>query len=223
MYAYCNNDPILLQDSSGSRPIIGGGLRDETAEQRKLSFSYINPQIKSPYNVGSGPYGSADAAAIAFASNTYSKTAYSRHEYGAAIYAQTKNGVTTYNYTTPIAGNPHNIKLGRIQVPSGTKKVATIHTHPRANNFSGRERNAVKGDIPVARRRGINSYVVGPSLNVRKYTVSTNDNSIIGTAYPIALTSWQKEALLAEFQISWDSHFESCKYSNCNPGDFPGR
>ena len=50
MFAYCNNNPVLLQDSSGSRPIIGGGLRDETPEQRRLSFSYINPQIKSPYN-----------------------------------------------------------------------------------------------------------------------------------------------------------------------------
>ena len=49
MYAYCNNDPILLQDSSGSRPIIGGGLRDETAEQRKLSLSYISSANRRRY------------------------------------------------------------------------------------------------------------------------------------------------------------------------------
>ena len=49
MYAYCNNDPILLQDSSGSRPILGGGLRDETAEQRKMSLSYISSANRRRY------------------------------------------------------------------------------------------------------------------------------------------------------------------------------
>ena len=42
MFAYCNNNPVLLRDSTGSRPIIGGGLRDETPEQRRLSLSYIS-------------------------------------------------------------------------------------------------------------------------------------------------------------------------------------
>lgn len=132
------------------------------------------------------------------------------------IYAQTKNGVTTYNYTTPIAGNPHNIKLGRIQVPSGTKKVAAIHTRPKGITFSD-------ADIANAERRGINAFVVGPNLKLQKYNVISHKTSSLGRVYPIALTSWQKEALLSEFQISWDSHSETCDRRDCSPGDFPGR
>ena len=49
MFAYCDNNPVLLQDSTGSRPIIGGGLRDETPEQRKLSFSYISSTNRQRY------------------------------------------------------------------------------------------------------------------------------------------------------------------------------
>ena len=45
MFAYCLNSPIILEDSTGSRPVIDD-LRGETAEQRELSFSYIRANVK---------------------------------------------------------------------------------------------------------------------------------------------------------------------------------
>ena len=41
MYAYCNNNPVMLEDSEGNRPVVGASLRNETKEEKALSFAYM--------------------------------------------------------------------------------------------------------------------------------------------------------------------------------------
>ncbi|MBR6918276.1 MAG: RHS repeat-associated core domain-containing protein, partial [Clostridia bacterium] len=41
MFAYCNNNPVMLVDSYGTRPIISSDPNNETDEERKLSFEYM--------------------------------------------------------------------------------------------------------------------------------------------------------------------------------------
>ena len=47
MFAYCNNSPISLEDSSGNRPVVGTSLEKETPEERALSFKYMRDHKKS--------------------------------------------------------------------------------------------------------------------------------------------------------------------------------
>ena len=47
-FLYCYNNPILLSDYTGTRPVIGDSIRNETKEQRFMSFKCINSP-NSPY------------------------------------------------------------------------------------------------------------------------------------------------------------------------------
>ena len=49
-FLYCYNNPILLSDYTGTRPVIGDSIRNETKEQRFMSFKCINSP-NSPYVV----------------------------------------------------------------------------------------------------------------------------------------------------------------------------
>ena len=51
-FLYCYNNPILLSDYTGTRPVIGDSIRNETPEQRHMSFECINSP-NSPYVVNS--------------------------------------------------------------------------------------------------------------------------------------------------------------------------
>ena len=46
MFAYCNNNPITLSDSSGTRPILSSSTSSETAAERKAACEYMNRTIQ---------------------------------------------------------------------------------------------------------------------------------------------------------------------------------
>lgn len=49
MFAYCLSNPILFTDDSGSRPIVSASLRDETEDDKDVSFAYmraLSPKCK---------------------------------------------------------------------------------------------------------------------------------------------------------------------------------
>jgi len=158
------------------------------------------------------PYETADEAAMAFANSTYSSSRYARHEYGTVIYSVTIDGVTTYDFATPVSGTPHSVNYNNIRIPLGTKKVATAHTHPNSNRFSGADPDETSGDIPNAIRRGLDSYVIGPNLNLQKFSVSSGTTSGVGIASPVPLTSQQQAALVEQFSESWSNHLGTCGF-----------
>ena len=41
MFAYCNNNPVMFEDSTGTRPILSTSLRNETEDDKKASFEYM--------------------------------------------------------------------------------------------------------------------------------------------------------------------------------------
>ena len=212
MFTYCNNNPIILVDSGGSRPVVGASIKNETTAERKASCDYMNVNRALPYKF-------ADDAAMAFANATYRACQYILHEYGTVIYSRTINGVTTYGYATPVAGLPHKVNVNNIGIPYGTVRVATAHTHPNGNNFS--DNGEGKGDIPNANRRGLDSYVVGPNLWLQRYNVSSNTiDSEVALISPIALTSQQQAALVSQFAISWENHLGTCD-RGCNRRTWP--
>ncbi len=49
MFAYCNNNPITLSDSSGTRPILSSSTSSETAAERKAACEYMNRTIQLKY------------------------------------------------------------------------------------------------------------------------------------------------------------------------------
>lgn len=47
MFAYCNNNPILLVDSDGTRTVVGASLEKETSEERAISCAYMSQLAKT--------------------------------------------------------------------------------------------------------------------------------------------------------------------------------
>ena len=207
MFAYCGNNPINRKDPTGQ---FGITALIVTAVVAVCTVTLSGCSAKP--DPAPLPYKTADEAAMAFANSTYSSSSYIRHEYGTVIYSSTTNGTTTYDFATPVAGSPHSVGYGNVKIPSGTTKVATAHTHPNSNNFSGLKPGATSGDIPNAISRGLDSYVIGPNLNLQKYSISSGTVSVVGVASPVALTSQQQAALVSQFQISWDNHLGTCAF-----------
>ena len=210
MFAYCMNNPVMFIDPTGKSiglallglALLGGSM---------LFLSGCSATKKS--NPAPLPYKSADDAAKAFSEQVYSSSAYIRHEYSTEIYSRTVNGETTYNYNSPRAGQPHSASVGA-STPKGTKTVAYAHTHPNSNVFSS-------ADIQVAQNMGIDAYVVGPNLELQRYSVSSATTTNLGVISPIALTDEQRTSLVEEFQVSWDNHVEAGCNFGCNNMTWP--
>ena len=156
-------------------------------------------------------YASPEDAAVAFANEIYSSSLYIRHEYGTLIYSITVGGVTRFYYADPVAGNPHGTGTAYLDtvIPAGVDVVATAHTHPNSNTFSS-------SDISNANKRGLDNYVLGPSLNVLKYDVSAGQvvPNPVGQATLRPLSDIEKMQLYRRFESSWNNH--TCNFLYCN-------
>lgn len=208
MFAYCGNNPVNNCDPSGQffiSALLVGGLVLGSA--LLLSGCSAKPEPKPE------PYKSADDAARAFSEQVYSSSAYIRHEYSTEIYSRTVKGETTYNYNPPRAGKPHSASVGN-STPKGTKAVAYAHTHPNSNVFSG-------ADIRAAENLKIDAYVVGPNLELQRYSLSSASTTNIGGISPIALTDAQRSSLVTEFQVSWDAHIAAGCDFDCGSMTWP--
>ena len=203
MFAYCGNNPINRADPDGEFWGIVIGITLAVGLVASLSGCSAKPE----------PYRSADDAARAFSEQVYSSSSYIRHEYSTEIYSRDINGETTYNYNPPRAGKPHSASVGN-STPKGTKSVAYAHTHPNSNVFS-------EADIRAARNLKIDAYVVGPNLELQRYSLSSASITNLGVISPIALTDAQRSSLVAEFQVLWDAHVaEGCDF-NCGNMTWP--
>ena len=208
MFAYCGNNPVNNCDPSGQffiSALLVGGLVLGSA--LLLSGCSAKPEPKPE------PYKSADDAARAFSEQVYSSSEYIRHEYSTEIYSRTVKGETTYNYNPPRAGKPHSASVGN-STPKGTKVVAYAHTHPNSNVFSG-------ADIRAAENLKIDAYVVGPNLELQRYSLSSASITNIGGISPIALTDAQRSSLVTEFQVSWDAHIAAGCDFDCGSMTWP--
>ena len=205
MFSYCGNNSINRIDTNGQfwGAVVAVGL---LVGALALTLSGCSRTTSEPYT-------SADAAAKAFAKSTYSSSYYIRHEYATEIYSRTVKGKTTYNYNTPHSGNPHSVKVG-YATPRGTKVVGYAHTHPNSNEFSST-------DINVAQELHLDSYVIGPSHELKRYNNVSKEISTIGIIVPDELTDSQKEQLVSEFQVSWDKHISSGCDFKCYSKEWP--
>ena len=206
MFAYCGNNPVNRVDPTGQFWITAL-IVTAVAVVCTVALSGCSAKPKPE------PYKSADDAAKAFSEQVYSSSSYIRHEYSTEIYSRTINGETTYNYNPPRAGNPHSASVGN-STPKGTKTVAYAHTHPNSNVFSG-------ADIRAAENLKIDAYVVGPNLELQRYSLSSASTTNLGVISPIALTDAQRSSLVTEFQVSWDAHIaDGCDF-NCGSMVWP--
>ncbi len=202
MFAYCGNTPVICADPTGQ---------------------YLAPALfAGGCSAKPEPYKSPDEAAKAFLEQTYSSSSYIRHEYSTEIYSRTIKGETTYNFNPPRAGQPHSASVGK-PTPKGTKMVAYAHTHPNSNSFSGRAPGAISGDIPAAKSLGIDAYVVGPNLELQRYSVASGEITNLGVISPIALTDAQRFSLVVVFQVSWDTHISAGCDFDCGNMTWPTR
>ena len=190
MFAYCLDDPINLVDEAGESAVAVLLLG--------VLVVGIAAALGGSTSSAPEPYSSPDEAAKAFSESTYGPSRYIRHEYSADIYSRTVNGQITYNYTKPQAGNPHSVPVGG-KIPTGTQRVAYVHTHPNSNVFSD-------PDVQAAIKLQVNAYVVGPDLILQRYNLSNGSVDALGVILPGALTSSQKNTLTSRFRVSWDKH-----------------
>ena len=118
-----------------------------------------------------------------------------------------------YNFNPPRAGKPHSASVGN-STPKGTKAAAYAHTHPDSNVFSG-------ADIRAAQSLNIDAYVVGPNLELQRYSLASASATNLGVISPVALTDAQRSALITEFQVSWDTHISSGCDFGCGSMTWP--
>lgn len=211
MYAYCAFNPANYSDACGQ------------------CHGYANnPNLDSPgsgvkYGYNCGLYGvhvrkpkkfsSADEAAAAYATNTYSSSSYSRHEYGAEIYTNKNGG---YYLTGGRVGGPHQVSTGASYLPLGASLVATVHTHPSNNKYSDQ-------DLKNAHVRGVNNYLIGPNLMLQRYNVLDNTTSEICPISPIGLSESISQLLESTLRESWDNHLANCIGFSCEDKAWPNQ
>ena len=216
LFSYCTNNPANLKDSNGTTGQIS------LLESISIAVaSLVLSCVADSYAIRTG-YTSADNAATAFANEVYSSCLYIRHEYGTAIYSETdEDGVITYGYTKPKVGTPHSVNVSIIAVPDSATKVATAHTHPNSNSFSGLNNGATTGDIPNAKIRNLDSYVVGPNLTLQKYEVASGKIRQLQQIQPRSLTAMEKTCLEIAYSSSWNDHLSTCNWSICKTTNWP--
>ena len=211
MYAYCDYNPINYSDPCGQcHGYANNPDLDKPSSGVRWGYEcgYYGIHVRKPKK-----FSSVDEAATAFATNTYSASSYTRHEYGGEIYSNKNGG---YYLTTARAGNPHNVSLGEQYLPMGAKLEATIHTHPNGNYFS-------KADIDNSFKRGVNSYVIGPNGQLQRYNISNASISILGMITPNPLAASMSEYLESTIRVSWDNHLDSCEGYGCENKSWPNR
>ena len=193
MFTYCGNNPINLVDPSGQF-FLAALIVTVVVATCAVVLSGCSAEKDLPYN-------SADDAARAFSEEIYSASLYIRHEFSTEIYSRTVNGTTTYGYNKPRAGKPHSSSVGAA-TPEGTEMVAYAHTHPNSNVFSNT-------DINAAETLGIDGYVVGPNLELQRYSFSSKSTTSLFVISPEPLTDIRHVALVVSFVVSWGEHVEA--------------
>ena len=76
-------------------------------------------------------------------------------------------------------------------------------------------------DIRAAENLKIDAYVVGPNLELQRYSLSSASTTNIGGISPIALTDAQRSSLVTEFQVSWDAHIAAGCDFDCGSMTWP--
>ena len=205
MFLYCLNDPIQFVDDSGGRCVENGADSDwvmVTPSGRVVTNKNISRRTKAAKT-----FSSADEAAMDFAKKYYSKSMFTRLEYGTEIYQHKVNKKIVYSYTTPRVGQPHNVDVC-LPVPSGGILVAYAHTHLIKKGFSPDDEN-------LAKKYGVSAYVVTPDRYLRKFDENLQrDNGNPKYVYDIAtLTTEQQIQLTKKYGGIWEEHLDSC--TNC--------
>lgn len=147
----------------------------------------------------SGPFSSADNAALAFAKSTYSSSLYIRHEYSAIIYSKKSNNQKSFYYTVPNIGTPHSAIVNIKNIPKKATAVAYVHTHPNSTDFSDNDREA-------ANKLKIDGYMADPNYDLHKYSSIDKSETIIDSFVPRELGEYEMIALEGTYGPSWWNH-----------------
>ena len=89
MFAYCLNNPLLLVDSSGTRPVIGLTVSGETKKERKQSFEFMRYLQQRKNEL------------IRFAAIVYAEAGETNRKTKAAAAHSIKNRIVLNHWTAP--------------------------------------------------------------------------------------------------------------------------
>ena len=187
-----------------------GGTWIQTAVWNPVVVPAQHPTISG---APTGPYSTADAAALAWANYIYSTSLFARHELVAAIY-QTVPGEFTLSGT--VSCTPHSFT-----VTLQTGRVAYVHTHPNSNTFSD-------ADIGISTRNNIDAYVAAPTtyggtsaFQLLRYDVSTDSTITVGSVTLRNLSTTVQTNLASFYLDSWINHLSPPCGFGCENRQWP--
>ena len=182
MYAYCNNNPVMLIDAEGSFPwlvvllvstvlLLNSCSSDSEARTRNVS---VTP----------GNFETVEEAVENFGDTYFFKSIQEDREYAAIIHEEQKGDSTYYTYSVVSIGSRDRVTP---YFPSGKNAVAVVHTHgDRAvdqdgESFSSKDINfSIRHDIPI--------YVFTPNKNLRRFDPQTNVEETISWDGGLSMT-----------------------------------
>ena len=129
LFAYCNDNPVLLKDSTGLRPIIAADPNNETDEERAISFEYMREYKKSTITYSSshnenrrpntGEPGSTYVAPNGD-KRTYGPDGKPEHDYDHDDHGRPdshphdKDGGHEHNWENGVRGKPYTTNVGNV-------------------------------------------------------------------------------------------------------------
>ena len=206
-------DPTTMRFINADDPNIIQMGTEEKQELNLYAYCLNDPVNYVDYNgFQAGTLFNSESSAVRdFAVCYYAISLYIRMELSVLVYKTTTG---KYGYTLYIIGDPHSCRPldGKSKIPSKSKLVSAVHTHPNSNNFSD-------ADKKFSRINNITLWVITPNRKIRSYSKKGTqyyDRIIWAYFSTNPISPSLKYQLKRDYYGKWKSHTMSVCAFGCS-------
>lgn len=212
------NGPVVygVRNGSGEATIVSSSGRMDPDKEGTVTVyaTAAGMTTEATRTVSITGYSDANHAALAFAQEYGSAAEYVNFELTSMIYKVTSSGVTTYYYTSPEPGDPHNFDT-TLNAPIGTTGVAIVFIQLDQTSLSFADKNRFQQNYS-----GLDMYALLSGSTVVWYSPGLSDDHFEVDSVETPLLSHDEEvALVSEYRSEWEVHCATCP--DCDVTQWP--